>query len=201
MTTLFMVCFFTGFGLAVVSFVSGLDKVNVFDHILGHGHHFRLGHGRVHGHHVVKSGRTPMHVSPFNMAAITAFLACFGGAGMALLQLTHWMASVLFAAAVAFGLTGGSIVNRFIRTLMNSERPAQSINWPGVIAKVTIPIRESDGTGEIVFLHDRTRQVAGARSDCGRAIEKGAEVVVTKYEKGIAYVCTWEELPAAPLEH
>jgi hypothetical protein len=198
MTTLFMICFFTGFGLAVVSLVSGLDKVNVFDHILGHGHHFRL--GGHHANHVVKGGRT-MHVSPFNMAAITAFLACFGGAGMALLQLTHWMASVLFAAAVAFGLTGGSIVNRFIGALMKSERPAQSINWPGVIAKVTIPIRAGDGTGEIVFLHDSTRQVSGARSDSGRAIDKGAEVVVTKYEKGIAYVCTWEELPAAPLEH
>ncbi|HKO00709.1 MAG TPA: hypothetical protein VJ032_03380, partial [Thermoanaerobaculia bacterium] len=82
-----------------------------------------------------------------------------------------------------------------------SERPAQSISWPGVIAKVTIPIRASDGTGEIVFLHDGTRQVAGARSDTGIAIDKGAEVVVTKYEKGIAYVCTWDELPAGPLEH
>lgn len=200
MTTLFMICFFTGFGLAVVSFVSGLDKVNVFDHILGHGHHFRLG-GHHHGHHVVKSGRTPMYVSPFNMAAITAFLACFGGAGMALLQLTHWMSSILVAVAIAFGLTGGSIVNRFIGALMKSERSAQSINWPGVIAKVTIPIREHDGTGEIVFLHDGTRQVSGARSDSGSAIDKGAEVVVTKYEKGIAYVCTWEELPAGPLEH
>ena len=33
-----------------------------------------------------------------------------------------------------------------------------------------------------------------ARSDEGFAIPKGTEVVVTRYEQGIAYVRPWEEL-------
>ena len=57
-----------------------------------------------------------------------------------------------------------------------------------------VPIRAGDGTGEIVFTHAGTRRVAGARSENGRAITKGTEVVVTRYEKGIAYVVTWSDL-------
>jgi hypothetical protein len=202
MTMMFAVCFFSGVGLAVLSFISGLDKINVFEHFLGHGHHFfRLGRHHHATHSLTTKGRSAIHVSPINMAAITAFLAWFGGAGMALLQLTHWIAGAIVAVAVAFGLTGATIINRFMKMLMSSERVAQPLNWPGTIATVTMPIRASDGTGEIVFLHDGVRRVAGARSDTGRGIDKGAEVIVTKYEKGIAYVCTWEELPAAPLEH
>jgi hypothetical protein len=64
----------------------------------------------------------------------------------------------------------------------------------GVIGRTVIPIRERDGTGEIVFTHAGTRRVAGARSESGRAIPKGTEVVVTRYEKGIAYVSLWDEL-------
>ena len=37
MTTLFVVCFIAGLGLSVVSFVSGLQHVTLFDNIF-HGH-------------------------------------------------------------------------------------------------------------------------------------------------------------------
>jgi hypothetical protein len=53
-------------------------------------------------------------------------------------------------------------------------------------------IREN-GTGEIIFSLAGVRRCAGARSDDGQAIEKGAEVVIERYEKGIAYVKKWEE--------
>ena len=39
-----------------------------------------------------------------------------------------------------------------------------------------------------------TRRVCGARSDTGGAIARGTEVVVTRYEKGIAYVRLWSEM-------
>ena len=38
-----------------------------------------------------------------------------------------------------------------------------------------------------------TRRVAGARSEDGAPIPKGSEVIVTRYEKGIAYVRPWED--------
>ena len=44
-----------------------------------------------------------------------------------------------------------------------------------------------------------TRRVAGARSEDGGAIAKGTEVMVTRYDKGIAYVRPWID-PADELE-
>jgi hypothetical protein len=55
-----------------------------------------------------------------------------------------------------------------------------------------MPIREN-GTGEIIFALGGVRRCAGARSEDGRSVEKGAEVVIERYEKGIAYVKRWEE--------
>ena len=36
--------------------------------------------------------------------------------------------------------------------------------------------------------------IARARAETGAAIPKGVEVIVTRYEKGIAYVRPWDEL-------
>jgi hypothetical protein len=65
----------------------------------------------------------------------------------------------------------------------------------GVLGRVSSSIREG-GTGEIVYPQMGTRRVCGARSDDAGAIAiaKGAEVVVTRYEKGIAYVRLWSEM-------
>jgi hypothetical protein len=63
----------------------------------------------------------------------------------------------------------------------------------GVLGKLSLPIREG-GTGELVFVQEGVRHVSGARSENGAAIPKGAEVVVTRYEKGIAYVRRWEDM-------
>ena len=50
------------------------------------------------------------------------------------------------------------------------------------------------GTGEILFQQAGARRVAGARSEHGEAIDKGIEVVITRYENGLAYVRTWDEM-------
>src|SRR4051812_33422226 len=113
MITFYLVCFLVGVGLSVVSFVSGLDRVNVFDHIFGHVHHG----GGVHHHHV--ASRT---LSPFNAAAITAFLAWFGGAGVVLHQLTAWTEALVVGGSLASGVLGGGMVNRFLGALLRRER-------------------------------------------------------------------------------
>ena len=184
MLTFYLVSFLVGLGLSVVSFVSGLERVSVFDHIFGHGHH-----GMPHHHHAHRS------ISPFNAAAVTAFLAWFGGAGVVLHQVTAWAEGGIALIAVAAGLLGGDSVNRFIRTLMSREKPLESTTLIGVIAKVTSPIREG-GTGEIVFVVNGTRKVSAARSDEDRAVGKGVEVVIVRMDRGIAYVSTFDELPA-----
>jgi len=63
----------------------------------------------------------------------------------------------------------------------------------GVLGRVSSPIREG-GTGEIIYSQAGTRRTCGARAEDGAAIAKGSEIVVTRYEKGIAYVRLWTEI-------
>ncbi len=183
MNTLFLVCFLVGLSLSVVSFVSGLDRINVFDQIFGHGHHVRI--------HVKQAAR----VSPFNMAAITAFLTWFGGAGIVLQQTTRFGSVSLVSVSIIAGIASGSMVNRFLRSLMRREKPLEASTIVGKIAQVTSSIREG-GTGEVVYSMHGTRHVEAARADSGAPIEKGTQVVIVRHEKGIAYVSTWDELSA-----
>lgn len=209
-STLYVVCFLFGLGLSVVSFISGLDRITFFDNIFGHAHGGGHGHGHghlakghvahPHGRNVVRASSSAQHeatprVSPVNMTAITAFITWFGGGGYVLQHTTALNAWLVAAGAGVTGVLGGAAVNAFMRLLVRGERTAKPVQWMGTLAQVTMPIRKG-GTGEIVFTHDGTRQVAGARSDRDEAIEKGKEVIITRYDKGIAYVCTWEELEA-----
>jgi hypothetical protein len=63
-----------------------------------------------------------------------------------------------------------------------------------------MPIR-AGGTGELIYSQEGTRRVAGARSEDGAAIPKGTEVVVTRYEKGIAYVRSWDKFASLHEDH
>ena len=192
MTTIFVVCFIAGLGLSVVSFVSGLHSVTVFDNIF---------HGMVHSHHslhlpnaIRHAGLNKSKSSMINAAAITAFLTWFGGGGLLLERLTPLTTWLVTGGATVIGLSGGALINSAINALARRESIAQSLTMTGVVARTVMPIREGDGTGEIVFTHAGTRRVAAARGDHGQAIPKGTEVIVTRYERGIAYVATWNEL-------
>jgi len=205
--TLYVVCFVAGMVLSALAFVSGLHNVSLFDHdhiFGGHVHgggHVHVSHGHVHHGAHVKGGthgggsRLATMLSWLNMAAAMAFLTWFGGAGIELQQVTTWPSRVIVAASIGVGLLGGSVVNRFIQTLLRDEKPLEPTSYVGVLARVTSPIREG-GTGEIVYTVNGTRQTAGARDVDGVAIAKGSEVVITRYEKGIAYVSTFDELSA-----
>jgi membrane protein implicated in regulation of membrane protease activity len=212
--TIYVVCFIAGLVLSALAFVSGLHNVSLFDHdhIFGghaHGGHVHVSHGHVHHQGLpVKAGsRSPFGrgsklgvvLSWLNMAAAMAFLTWFGGAGVVLQQVTSWSSRVILAASIGVGIVGGSVINRFIQTLLRDEKPLEPTSYVGVVAKVTSPIREG-GTGEIVYTLNGTRQTAGARDLDGQAVAKGAEVVITRYEKGIAYVSTFDELSAITLE-
>ena len=63
----------------------------------------------------------------------------------------------------------------------------------GVLGRVISPIREG-GTGEIIFSQEGTRHTCGARSENGEALARETEVIITRYEKGIAYVRRWDEM-------
>ena len=145
-----------------------------------------------HGSGIAKGGA---HLSWFNASSVLAFLAWFGGTGYLLTKHSNLIAIFCLAIAIAAGLAGGWIVFRFMsRLLQNTE--AQMNEWDyrheGSVGRVSISI-PAGGTGEVIFEQHGIRRSAGARSDDGSSLEKGAEVVISRYEKGMAYVRKWDE--------
>ena len=59
---------------------------------------------------------------------------------------------------------------------------------------INAQIDTTPGAHEASFSQEGTRHTCGARSENGSAIVKGTEVVVTRYDKGIAYVRLWSEM-------
>jgi len=181
----YLICFLVGFGMSVLSLLAGSVHLHL--------PHIHL-HGGVHVAHSHGGGSNGP--SWFNMGTIAAFLAWFGGTGY---LLEHYYAVWFIAAlgiATISGLGGASVVFWFLaKVLMSREEALDPADYDmvGVLGKLSIPIRPG-GTGELIYAQGGTRRVAGARAESGAAISKGAEVVVTRYEKGIAYVRPWDEL-------
>jgi len=135
-------------------------------------------------------------VSPFNFVTLTAFLAWFGGTGYLLTRYSGLWVGFGLLVSIASGVVGGGIVFLFLsRVLISDEENMDPADYEmvGVLGRIASSIREG-GTGEIIYTQMGTRRVCGARSDDGAAIAKGTEVVVTRYEKGIAYVRLWSEM-------
>ena len=135
-------------------------------------------------------------VSPFNFVTVTAFLAWFGGTGYLLTRFSSVWVGLGLLCSVAGGLVGGGIIFFFLtRVLMSDEENMDPADYEmvGVLGRVTCSIRQG-GTGEMVYSQVGTRRVCGARSEDGSAVAQGTEVVVTRYDKGIAYVRLWEEM-------
>jgi membrane protein implicated in regulation of membrane protease activity len=154
--------------------------------------HLHFGHG--HGGGMMRGGP-----SFFNFATLMAFLAWFGGAGYLLSVHDGSLGLWILALATLSGLVGGSIVFWFMaKVLMRDSGELDPADYDkiGVLGQITNPIRIG-GTGELVFVQEGVRQVCGARSETGDPIAKGTEVVVTRYEKGIAFVRPWDELEAS----
>jgi len=195
----YLICFAVGFAFSFMAFLGG-----------GLRWHFHMPHlPHAHGMHVpaphapagAPAAGTPKavlqtQVSPFNFVTFTAFLAWFGGIGYLLTRFSRmWFAMGLFIALLS-GIGGASVIYLFLsRVLMSSEENLDPADFDmvGVLGKLCVSIREG-GTGELIYSQGGTRRVCGARSEDGAAIAKGTEVVVTRYEKGIAYVQLWSEL-------
>jgi len=132
----------------------------------------------------------------FNFATITAFLAWFGGTGYILTRHSSLLVTVIVLIAIAAGLVGAAIIFWFIvKFLLTHDHALDPADYErvGVLGRITSAIRQG-GTGEIIFSQEGTRQTCGARSEDGEPLARGTEVIVTRYERGIAYVRRWEEM-------
>lgn len=181
----YLLCFFIGFGLSVLSLFAGGAHVHV-----PHLHmHFDTPHA--HLPHVA-SGDVPV----LSLGTIAAFLAWFGGTGYLLVRFSSFWVFFSLGIAGAAGFAAAGTVFLFLaKVLMRKEENLNPADYDmiGVLGHLSIRIRKG-GTGEIVFAQAGTRHCAAARSEDSVEIPKGTEVVVTRYEKGIAYVQRWDDL-------
>ncbi len=204
----YLICFAVGFSFSLLSFLAGglrwhlhlphFSRVHVAPHVHASPGTAPGGHaqpGPATDGNAVAHGHTG-NVSPFNFITLAAFLAWFGGSGYLLNRYSGiWFVSGL-GLSVFTGLVGGGIVFLFLtRVLISREEIMDPADYEmvGVLGRVSVSIRES-GTGEIIYSQAGTRRTCGARCENGNAVAKGSEVVVTRYEKGIAYVRLWTEI-------
>jgi hypothetical protein len=206
----YLICFAIGFCFSFISFVFGTARTGRLHLPHVHGHavpHGPVAHGGAHhapagGHGSATSDASDANqlvhstVSPFNPPTIAAFLAWFGGTGYLLTRFsTLWVGLELGLSTIA-GTIGGGIIFLFLSKVLMSDQEymnAADYEMVGVLGKLCVAIREG-GTGELLYSQMGTRRVCGARSEDGAAIAKGTEVVVTRYDRGIAYVRLWSEL-------
>ena len=184
----YLVCFFVGVTLSVLSFLGGGIHLSHFHVHVPHVH-VHVPHG---GAHAGAGGDMPF----LNFGTITAFLAWFGGAGYLLTRYSSLVVAGVLMLAILAGLMGAMIVFWFVaKLLLKHDRELDPADYDrvGVLARISSPIREG-GTGEIIFSQEGTRNTCGARSENGEGLPRGAEVIVTRYEHGIAYVRRFEEL-------
>ncbi|HEV2274899.1 MAG TPA: NfeD family protein [Acidobacteriaceae bacterium] len=188
----YLICFGVGLVLTLLSFAGGLHHPHFAAHgvlrgAAGHpAHPLRLAAGRA-----AKAG-----LSPVNGFTVTAFLCWFGGTGYLLARYGAFGMLVILALAILGGLAGGALIFLFLaRLLLPHDRAltAEETEMTGVLGRVSGAIREQ-GTGEILFSQNGTRRFSPARSEDGQPIARDVEVVVLRYEGGIAYVRRWDEI-------
>jgi membrane protein implicated in regulation of membrane protease activity len=158
--------------------------------------HFHFGHAQTHVHAPQMRGGVKSSVSPVNGFTLAAFVCWFGGCGYLLAKSGDFGMAVVLGIATLTGLAGGAILFWFLVKVLlphEHELTAADTDIVGILGLVTGVVREG-GTGEIQFSQGGARRFAPARSEAGVALARGTEVVVMRYEQGIAYVRPWDEL-------
>jgi membrane protein implicated in regulation of membrane protease activity len=188
--TFYLVCFVVGFAFTAISFVTGTLHL----HLPGHGH-FHLGHGAGHSGAATHGAHGPTF-GFFNPMTLAVFFAWFGGTGYLLVHLRHVWVLAGLAISTAAGLVGaGAVMVVATKYFLAHESSLDPLDYEmvGVLGKISGSIRRK-GTGEIIFEQEGARKACAARSEVDEEMRVGEEVVVTRFEHGVAYVRRWSEL-------
>lgn len=160
--------------------------------------HFEMGHDFDHsiadaggdGHVEVGIGDSFPGLSAWSPTVISAFVSTFGGVGY--LSLVEWQAGT--PLSILAGLVGGIAFAFFVFWGMNkifaavqSSSDVQVSGLKGKPAEIITPIPEG-GVGEISYVAGGTRLCAPARSVSGKAVPRGATVVIVRITPTIYYV-------------
>jgi hypothetical protein len=219
-SAVFLFCFVVGLVFVVLSALAGLshDLVHLPD--LSHGHgDAGVGHD-VGGHHVGNAGHADgadlahagagshgahaashpgsshptSSASPLNLMTVMAFLTWFGGAGYILYTVYGIFLPLSLLVARAAGTLAGWLVYLFLVRVVLPGTLAGDLRGQtlvGTLGRVTIPIQPGR-VGEIVYTLEGARHSDGARSVDDLPIERDKEVVIVRFERGIALVQEWE---------
>jgi membrane protein implicated in regulation of membrane protease activity len=177
----YLICFLLGVGISFLSWFAGSV-------------HFHLPHLHLHFGHPGNANSGGRGHGAINIGTVAAFLAWFGGTGYLLSQYFLVGFAIALGSAIVSGFAGASLIFWFVAKLVQEDEELDPADYDmvGVLGRVSSTIR-STGTGEMMFSQMGSRRAAPARSDTGTEISKGSEVVVTRYERGVAYVRPWEE--------
>lgn len=204
---IFLLCFAVGSLWAVASLLLGGLHLGHSGggHAAGHGHG-HLGHGGTcpgQGGHSAAPGKFAKSFaneaswfgSMANPSCAAVFLAWFGGIGYLLTRHSGLAFWIDLALAAALGLAAAWVLAAFLRFLQSREQPLNPADYEmvGVLGQVSSTIRP-EGVGEVIYVRDGARRPLAARAEDRQEIRRGEEVIVTRYEKGIAYVRTWEAM-------
>lgn len=182
-SNIFLGCFIVGFILTAGTFLFGFDS----DAGSG-GDGGALGDAGTSDVTDASGGARGLPLLNFNSIAI--FLTWFGAVGYVLNSEAGVNPFISLIGAVFFGCAGAVIVCAFVnKFLMKGDNTMRASDYylPGTLCRVTSSIRQG-GAGEIVYVQGGTRKTAGARSDENATHPFGQEVVIVRYEKGLAYV-------------
>jgi membrane protein implicated in regulation of membrane protease activity len=181
--------FFFGLVMSTLTLIIGAADIGV-------GHVGHVGHAG----HVHPGGHDGEHVGPLSIMTVLAFLTWFGGAGYFFRNGVAWSIWSSLLGAVVLGLVGGALIYKLLTVVRSGERvlDPEKERIVGSLGRITSSIRDG-GTGEITYELRGVRQVSAARSDSGKAIGRGDEVVVLRYERGVAIVAPFSQLVAEPL--
>ncbi|RXH58378.1 hypothetical protein [Granulicella sibirica] len=184
MESIFLICFGVGLTFTLLAVLTGSGHLHIGHLHIGHIHTGKTITPHTHG-----------FLHALNGFTIPAFLCWFGGAGYLMARAHILPAAIVLLLASLSGIAGSSLIYALLfKVLMPRERvlaPGDTDMY-GVIARVSSQIRSGE-TGEILFTQLGTRRAAAARSEDGLPIARDTEVVVLRYERGIAYVRLWEE--------
>ena len=147
------------------------------------------------------SGHGPFGAEPRGYAAyqlcyrdgVSDLVRC---SGYLLTLYSTFVVALVLSFSILSGWIGATIIFWFVvKFLLAHERELDPADYNriGVLARVTSPIG-AGGTGEITFSQAGSRNTCGARNETGEPLARGAEVVIIRYEHGIAYVRPWDEL-------
>jgi hypothetical protein len=186
---IYLACFAVGLVLSFVAFFGGALHVHV---------------GKFHLHGMAKGARGhAVHgASPLNGFTLMAFLCWFGGTGYLLHEAGGFSVALVLLFSAISGLAGASLVFWFlVKVLMPKERTleAEDTEIVGMIGRLSTTL-PAQGFGEMLYSQNGARRCATVRSEDHSPMERGAEVLVMRYERGVAYVRRWEEFEVGLLK-